>query len=123
MTYKHKRGKCAKETKEILEDVLRFKEEEYGCIDCTETVKVSNPIEKIISEETPKIEAKELRSQAETAMEESELQASDEPTPQIESLESYAPPKDIGLSTTPEAKTLLDKEKKKRAYMESKNTL
>ena len=67
MTYRHKREKCAQETKEILEDVLKAEKEEYDCLDCADTVKVGNPIEKIIAEELPR---NEIKDEAEAIIEE-----------------------------------------------------
>ena len=89
MTYRHKREKCAQETKEILKEVLKIKKEEYGCLDCAESVRVSNPMEKILAEEVPQAAVK---SQTEAIMEEmdSPIEA-----PQTEGLETYVSTEEI----------------------------
>ncbi|MFW9919975.1 MAG: hypothetical protein ACFFED_10265 [Candidatus Thorarchaeota archaeon] len=117
MTYKHKRGKCSKETKEILEDVLLAKEEEYGCIDCAETIRVKNPMEKVLKEETS---APRMKSQAEAIMEESKQESGTVAPAQNHDLESYQPPEEIRAMRENGAKEISEKEKKKRAYLEFK---
>ncbi len=88
MTYRHKREKCAQETKEILDDVLKTKEEEYGCLDCAETVRVGNPMERILTEEIPR---DELKSPTESIMEETQEGPTTPDTKEIHSehLETY----------------------------------
>ena len=117
MTYKHKRGKCSKETKEILEDVLLAKEEEYGCIDCAGTISVKNPMEKVIKEEAP---AQQMKSQSEAIMEEATREEQTASPQQNHDLESYQPPEELRISKENGVKEISDKEKKKRAYIEFK---
>ncbi len=117
MTYKHKRGKCSKDTKEILEDVLLAKEEEYGCIDCAGTIGVKNPMEKVLKEEAPE---QRMRSQSEAIMEEVMKEEQMAAQKQNHDLESYQPHEELRISKENGVKDISDKEKKKRAYIEFK---
>lgn len=117
MTYKHKRGKCAKETKEILEDVLLSKEEEYECIDCTESIHVRNPFERIVNDEK---EVSGMKSQEDLAMEEAREHAEHLKVESDNDLGSYQPPEKLKMSKENGAEHISDKEKKKRAYVEFK---
>lgn len=117
MTYRHKREKYAQETKEILDDVLKAKDEEYGCLDCADTVRVGNPIEKIIAEESPK---NEIKSPAESILEEAEDNSVslDAKEIQPEDLETYRQSDALEIAEDDPLKKL--QKKKKGAYVESK---
>lgn len=117
MTYRHKREKCAQETKEILEDVLKAKNEEYGCLDCAKTIRVGNPMEKILSEE---ISMNDLKSQAESIIEETQSEKADEifAEGQVDSLEKYTPSDEMKLDNANSLEGL--KKKKKGGYVEFK---
>ncbi|MHA2423604.1 MAG: hypothetical protein ACXAEF_02380 [Candidatus Thorarchaeota archaeon] len=113
MTYRHKREKCAQETKEILEEVLKAEKEEYGCLDCAESVRVGNPIEKILAEEIPHAA---IKSQAEAIMEEVESPG-EQSEVHVDDLETYVATDDtIGDESGSSLKAL--KKKKKRSYVE-----
>ncbi|MFW9909553.1 MAG: hypothetical protein ACFFEF_13360 [Candidatus Thorarchaeota archaeon] len=116
MTYRHKREKCCPETKEILEEVLKNKKEEYGCIDCAETVRVKNAMEAILAEEASEVE---IKSSAETIVIEAEMDVPSHKPEIREVMEEYSPPDDLGLQDKKDTlKTL--KNRKNGAYLESK---
>ncbi|MDF1539757.1 MAG: hypothetical protein P1Q69_12725 [Candidatus Thorarchaeota archaeon] len=117
MTYRHKREKYAQETKEILDDVLKVKNEEYGCLDCADTVRVGNPIEKMIAEETPK---NELKSPEEVIREEAQEGSAtlDIKEIQPEDLETYKQSDALKIAEDNPLKKL--QKKKKGAYVEFK---
>ena len=113
MTYRHKREKYAQETKEILEDVLKAEKEEYDCFDCAETVRVGNPIEKILAEELPQ---DAIKSQSEAIIEEVQSEDTPDQAEQVDDRETYAAPDEIishDKDKSPEAL-----KKKKRSYIE-----
>ncbi|MHA1909638.1 MAG: hypothetical protein ACW98Y_20225 [Candidatus Thorarchaeota archaeon] len=114
MTYRHKREKCAQETKEILEEVLKAEKEEYGCLDCAESVRVGNPMEKILSDEIPRAT---IKNQSEAIMEEVDVADETSQEIQMEDLETYEAPDSI---STEESESSLEslKKKKKRTYVE-----
>lgn len=114
MTYRHKREKCAQETKEILEEVLKLEKEEYGCLDCAESVRVGNPMEKILAEEVPR---EAVKSQAEAIM--SEVDDSSEVSQEghIEDLETYVATDEVSPEASESSLETL-KKKKKRTYVE-----
>ncbi|MFW9849549.1 MAG: hypothetical protein ACFFF4_10420 [Candidatus Thorarchaeota archaeon] len=111
MTYRHKREKCAPETKEILEDVFKIEKEEYGCLDCAESVRVGNPMEKILAEETPHAT---IKSQAETVLDEVEVAEEKLQSKEGSQMETYVSSQQIDTSETEKS---LEK-KKKRSYVE-----
>ncbi len=113
MTYRHKREKCAQETKEILESVLKAEKEEYGCLDCAETVRVGNPMEKILSEELPQ---DPIKSQAEAIMEEVQIDDLSDQVGQVEDLETYVAPEEVISNDADKSSERL--KKKKRSYVE-----
>lgn len=117
MTYIHKREKCAQETKDILEDVLKVKDEEYGCLDCADTIQVGNPMKKILSEESPK---KEMKSQAEAIIEETHEEATPSTSEDVraESLETYTATDEVRMDEKESSNNL--QKKKKGAYVEFK---
>jgi hypothetical protein len=118
MTYKHKKEKCAKETKEILEDVFQAKKEEYGCLDCIETVPVSNPVEKILAEESHTDSVKPWTA---SLVEETE-ECAEEVTVNTngENHEDYSPVKQSTKKSKKDPKELYEKDEKNRAYVEFK---
>ena len=115
MTYRHKREKCAQETKEILEDVLKAEKEEYDCLDCADTVKVGNPVEKIIAEELPR---NEIKNEAEAIIEEVQVEDEDisDQTEQGEDLGTYVAPDEIISNGEDKSRETL--KKKKGSYIE-----
>lgn len=118
MTYIHKREKCAQETNEILEEVLKESlDEEYGCLDCADTIEVGNPMKKILSEESPKTE---LRSKAEEIMEETQEEATPSVSEDVRanSLETYIATDEVRTDEKESTKKL--QKKKKGAYIEFK---
>ncbi len=117
MTYKHKKGKCSKETKEILEDVLHAKEEVYGCLDCVETIHLRNPMEKVLKENGA---TQEMKSQAASIINEAKAESEQGVLDTESNLETYQPPEDVKVTEENGAKQISDKEKKKRAYIEFK---
>ena len=118
MTYKHKKEKCAKETKEILEDVLLAKEEDYGCLNCVESVSVSSPVEKMLAEESQTTSVKpwteSLIEEAAERPEEVTINANGE------NHEDYSPVKQPTKKRIKDPKELYEKDNKNRAYIESK---
>ena len=82
---------------------MKAEKDEYDCLDCADTVRVGNPIEKIIAEELPK---NSIKNEAEAIIEEV----------QIEDLGTYvAPDEFISNGTEKSPETL---KKKKRSYIE-----
>ncbi|MHA2083797.1 MAG: hypothetical protein ACXABD_08595, partial [Candidatus Thorarchaeota archaeon] len=67
MGYQHKDDTCCKETKEILENVLCIKKEEYEFLEGAETIEVESPTKKILQEES---EVNVLPSETEEMMSE-----------------------------------------------------
>ncbi|MHA1653794.1 MAG: hypothetical protein ACTSYX_04355 [Candidatus Thorarchaeota archaeon] len=73
MGYHHKKSPCAKETREILRNVLQAREAEYELIGAAATIRVSSPMEKIIQSET---DANVLTSDAERILAEADAEVS-----------------------------------------------
>ena len=96
MTYRHKREKCAEETKEILEKIMLMRKSEYESIDGAKTVTVASPMGRIINEEATvnvlPSETDEIISETEG----SELPLSPE-SAELDGIENYTSSMEIDL--------------------------
>ncbi|MFX1605143.1 MAG: hypothetical protein ACFFDD_04495 [Promethearchaeota archaeon] len=101
MTYHHKRGSCAKETREILANILQMKNSEYEILEPSATS--SKP-----SEQKREDQANDLSGAIDE--EASEVHAR-------ESMESYESTQEIDFEAD-EVKDCLEKKKKRRNYIE-----
>ena len=116
MAYRHKREKCAKETKEILENVLLMKQTEYECIDCAKTITVTSPMGKIVDEETV---TNVLPSSAEEKLNESEISSIPIPSEgndEFEVIEDYIQTIEVDCKEV-NAKEIFESARKKRNYI------
>jgi len=116
MAYKHKREKCAEETKEILEKIMLMRKAEYESIDGAKTVTVTSPMGRIIHEEAT---VNVLPSETEEIIVETE--GSKLPLPsdsaELEGIENYTSTIDIDLKQE-KAKEIFETARKKRNYIE-----
>ena len=99
VTYQHKKGPCAKNTRQILlENVLELKEVEYNLIKTPEAVhesKIETKSNVLTRENPPELDSIET------------------------DLEEYHPPQEVKIRSV-EAKENIEKKKKKRNYIESR---
>jgi hypothetical protein len=117
MAYKHKREKCAKKTKEILENILLMKRAEYETIDCAKTVTVSSPMGRIVSEEAI---TNVLPSSDEGKLHESEsssIPILSEGNDEIEGIEDYIQTIEVDCKEI-KAKEIFESARKKRNYID-----
>ena len=99
MGYHHKRDSCAKETREILDNILHMKKSEYAVLDSSDTLSSSKPSEQKDSDANP--------LPGETVDEEGAL----------EDMETYEPTQEMDFEVD-EIKDCLEKKKKRRNYIE-----
>ncbi|MHA1882600.1 MAG: hypothetical protein ACTSUO_06105 [Candidatus Thorarchaeota archaeon] len=116
MAYRHKREKCAKETKEILENVLLMKRTEYDCIDSAKTITVASPMGKIVNEETvtnvlPGGTEEELNE-----LDSSSIPIFSEGNDEIEGIEDYIQTIEVDCKEI-KAKEIFESARKKRNYI------
>ena len=117
MGYHHKDDTCCKETKEILENVLCVKKEEYEFLEGAETIEVESSAKKILRDES---EVNVLPNETEEMMSEVEKESVSVPSSppvDLEDLETYTPTQEA----PPEAvntKENFEKKRKKRNYVE-----
>ena len=119
MAYRHKREKCAKETKEILENVLSMKRTEYECIDGVKTITVTSPMGKIVKEETV---TNVLPSGTEEKLNESEssnIPILSEGNDEIEGIEDYIQTIEVDCKEM-KAKEIFEFARKKRNYIDAR---
>ncbi|MHA1934157.1 MAG: hypothetical protein ACW97A_02650 [Candidatus Thorarchaeota archaeon] len=117
MGYQHKDDTCCKETKEILENVLCIKKEEYEFLEGAETIEVESPTKKILQEES---EVNVLPSETEEMMSEVEkkdVSVPSSPPSDLEDLENYTPTQEAPPEAV-NAKEIFEKKRKKRSYLE-----
>lgn len=92
---------------------MKAEKDEYDCLDCADTVRVGNPIEKIIAEELPN---NSIKNEAEAIIEEVQIEDISDQVEQIEDFGTYvAPDEFISNGTEKSPETL---KKKKRSYIE-----
>jgi hypothetical protein len=118
MAYKHKDGKCAKNTKEILENVLTEACSEYDLTLCRATVLVENPMKKVIKDEAT---TNVLPNKAEHLLEEAGTKDSsvrEEFVPEVKGIDEYMPNDIISPEGTAKTKDVLLKVSKKRNYIQ-----
>jgi len=116
MAYQHKKDRCMKDTKEIVENILRMKASEYDLTDSSEIVTSSKAMQIIHSGSA---ETNILPSETEEMMERcSEDEAMiDGECVSLENLESYNPGQEIGIEAS-ELKEGIEKKRKRRNYIE-----
>ncbi len=115
MTYSHKRKKCAKETKEILENVIRGHKAKYAFINEGQTVVVSNPIERV-AKDAGKINVLETKPEHGLEKEvEIEDKSKSEPS-ETEGMENYQPNREVGDPRS-EIKKVVQRDRKRRNYV------
>lgn len=119
MTYQHKRTRCAKETKDLLENIAKLRKTEYDLMETTEAVKVGSPFDDVLSGES---RSNVLPGQARTVLQEEGHQESDEKEIQVhdhdgEEFEDYKPTIEVKLDAQ-QAKEIFEKKRKHRNYAE-----
>ncbi len=119
MTYQHKRTRCAKEAKDILENIAKLRKTEYDLMETTEAVKVGSPFDDVLSGES---RSNVLPGQARTVLQEEGHQESDEKETQVhdhdgEEFEDYKPAIEVKLDAQ-QAKEIFEKKRKHRNYAE-----
>ena len=116
VTYRHKKDPCMKETKEIVENILRMKASDYDLTDPSEIVTSGKTIQINRREEH---EANVLPDDTEEVMGEcSEDEVIvDGDCVSLEDMESYESGQEIDIEVT-ELKEGIEKKKKKRNYLE-----
>ena len=116
MTYRHKRDACMKNSKEIVENILRMKSSDYEFLDQSE---IATSRKVILFEKTIEGEANVLPSHSsdemESALDEEENRQEDCVT--IEDMESYQPCQEFHFEVS-EVKDGIERKKKKRNYIE-----
>ena len=117
MTYHHKKERCMKDTKEIVENILQLKTSEYELSEPSEIVTSGKTIQIVRTEDK---EANVLPSDTDEMMDcGSEELMVDGECVDLEELESYDTGQDIDFEVT-ELKEGIEKKKKKRNYIEFK---
>ena len=116
MAYKHKREKCAKETKEILENVLLMKRTEYEFIDGAKTITVGSPMSKIVKEETPTNVLPGSTEETFDKPESSSIPILSEGNDEIEGIEDYIQTIEVDCKEI-KAKEIFESARKKRNYI------
>ncbi len=117
VTYHHKRERCLKDTKEIVENILHMKASDYDLSDPSEIVTSGKAIQ-IIERESH--ETNVLPSETEEMMEcDSDEALIDGDCISLERLESYETGQEIDFEVS-ELKEGIEKKKKKRNYIEFK---
>jgi len=111
MSYSHKREKCAKKTKEILENVIRGHKAKYAFINEGQTVIVSNPMESM-AKDTGKINV--LETKPEDGLEEEDKSES-EPT-ETKGMRNYEPNREVGDPGS-EIRKVVQRDRKRRNYV------
>ncbi len=115
MTYKHKHEKCATETKEILENILKLRKAEYDFIEEAKSVTVGNPMEQILRDESAENvlpgASDEILSEGDEVVVEKPVEMN------FEDLENYTQAQEIESEPT-KTKAILEKTKKRRNYIE-----
>lgn len=119
MTYQHKRARCAKETKDILENIIRLTKTEYDLMEKTEATKVESPFDDVVRSES---RSNVLPGQARTVLREEGHQEPDEKEIQVhdhdgEDFEDYKPTIEVKLDAQ-QAKEIFEKKRKHRNYAE-----
>ncbi len=120
MAYKHKREKCAKETKEILENVLMMKQAEYETIDCAKTVTVSSPMGRIVNEETIKNVLPSGDEEQLSESESSSIPILSKGNDEIEGIEDYIQTIEVDCKEV-KAKEIFESTRKKRNYIDARD--
>lgn len=116
VTYQHKKDRCMKDTKEIVENILRMEASEYDLAEPSDIVTSGKTIQ-IIRRETT--EANILPKETEEMMEHcsDEEAMIDGKCVRLEDLETYEPGQEIEVEVS-ELKEGIEKKKKKRNYIE-----
>ncbi|MFW9845069.1 MAG: hypothetical protein ACFFEV_10870 [Candidatus Thorarchaeota archaeon] len=115
MTYHHKKDRCIKDTKEIVENILQVKASDYDLTNPSEIVTSGKTIQIIRSGST---EANILPSETEEMMDcpEDGVMVDGECV-RFDDLESYEPGQEIDIEVA-ELKEGIEKKKKRRNYIE-----
>lgn len=103
VTYHHKRGSCAKETREILANILQMKKSEYELIDPSTSSFDSKPLDEIHEDS-----ANVLPGSADEIPDEEDV---------MEDMETYEPTQEMDFEVD-EVKDCVEKKKKRRNYIE-----
>ena len=115
VTYHHKKDRCRKETKEIVDNILQMEASDYDLTDSSEIVTSGKTIQIIRSEKDPNV----LPNDTEEIMEECDEEHAmiDGECVSLEDMETYEPSQEIDFEVT-ELKEGIEKKKKKRNYIE-----
>ncbi|MFW9963153.1 MAG: hypothetical protein ACFFCX_06305 [Candidatus Sifarchaeia archaeon] len=103
MTYQHKRDRCAKETKEILGNILRMKKSEYELLEAS------------VASTTLKSSDKKNHQKANILPGDTDVLLSRED--KMEQMENYRPNQELDFKAD-DIKECLEKKKKRRNYIE-----
>ncbi len=119
MTYQHKRARCAKETKDILQNIVKLGKTEYDLMETTEAVKVGSPFDDVVKGGSL---SNVLPGQARAVLLDEDHQESDETEIQVhdhdgEEFEDYKPTIEVKLDAQ-QAKEIFEKKRKHRNYAE-----
>jgi hypothetical protein len=115
MTYSHKRKKCAKETKEILENVIRGHRAKYAFVNEGQSVVVSNPMESV-AKDSAKINVLETKSEDGLEKEGGEDDKSKFEAPETKGMENYQPNREVGDPES-EIRKVVQRDRKRRNYV------
>ncbi|RDE13227.1 MAG: hypothetical protein C4K49_08870 [Candidatus Thorarchaeota archaeon] len=119
MPYQHKKARHAKETKEILENIVKLRKTEYELMESAESVKVGSPFDDVVRNESrPNV----LPGQVHKAPQDEDHRESEEKEIQVhdrgsEDFEDYKPTTEIKLDAH-QAKETFEKKRKHRNYAE-----
>jgi hypothetical protein len=114
MAYKHKKASCSKTSKDILENIIRCKDSEYGLNEPSETIKATSLLHEIV-EGKPSPNALPYQDEALVSEEETEdVQVHDHAT---DDFENYKPATELKFDCQ-EPKVRFEKKGKHRNYAE-----
>jgi hypothetical protein len=116
LTYQHKRAVCSRTSRDILENILKLREAEYGLIEAAQTIKTENLTEEILEgRPTSNILPGEAGETVSSGEEDTEhIQAHDHAT---HDFENYKPPMELKFDAQ-EPKVRFEKKGKHRNYAE-----
>jgi hypothetical protein len=116
MAYRHKKAVCSKTSKDILENIVKLREAEYGLIEAAQTVRAGNPIHQVLEGSSS---SNGLHSEAEETVSSGEvdtecIQSHDHAT---DDFEDYRPQMEVKFDAQ-EPKVRFEKKGKHRNYAE-----
>ncbi|TFG11469.1 hypothetical protein EU537_12240 [Candidatus Thorarchaeota archaeon] len=115
MTYSHKRKKCAKKTKEILDNVIRDHKAKYAFINEGQSIVVSDPMESVV-EDTTKINVLPTSSEDETKEDVDEADKQKPESFETKGMENYRPNREV-RDPGSEIRKVVQRDRKRRNYV------